>query len=34
MRFGLRYEDPGADQYEQRYRERVVRQLQRRAALL
>jgi hypothetical protein len=33
MRFGLRYEDPGADQYEQRYRERVVRQLQRRAAL-
>ena len=32
MRFGLRYEDPGADQYEQRYRERVVRQLQRRAA--
>ena len=33
MRFRLRYEDPGADQYEQRYRERVVRQLQRRAAL-
>jgi transposase len=32
MRFGMRYEDPGADQYEQRYRERVVRQLQRRAA--
>lgn len=32
MRFGMRYEDPGADQYEQRYRERVVKQLQRRAA--
>jgi len=33
-RFGMRYEDPGADQYEQRYRERVVKQLQRRAAHL
>lgn len=32
MRFGMRYEDPGADQYEQRYRDRVVKQLQRRAA--
>lgn len=32
MRFGMRYVDPGADQYEQRYRERVVKQLQRRAA--
>jgi transposase len=32
MRFGMRFEDPGADQYEQRYRERVVKQLQRRAA--
>ena len=32
MRFGMRYEDPGVDQYEQRYRERVVKQLQRRAA--
>jgi transposase len=32
MRFGMRYEDPGADRYEQRYRERVVKQLQRRAA--
>lgn len=32
MRFGMRYEDPGANQYEQRYRERVVKQLQRRAA--
>lgn len=32
MRFGMQYEDPGADQYEQRYRERVVKQLERRAA--
>lgn len=32
MRFGMRYEDPGADQYEQRYRDRVVKQLKRRAA--
>ncbi|WP_428505096.1 IS110 family transposase [Roseateles sp.] len=32
MRFGMQYEDPGVDQYEQRYRERVVKQLQRRAA--
>ncbi|CAG9184708.1 IS110 family transposase ISWpi13 [Cupriavidus laharis] len=32
MRFGMRYEDPGADQYERRYRERVVKQLHRRAA--
>lgn len=32
MRFGMRYEDPGADQYEQRYRERVIKQLERRAA--
>ncbi len=32
MRFGMQYEDPGAQQYEQRYRERVVKQLQRRAA--
>jgi len=32
MRFGMRYEDLGADQYEQRYRERLVKQLQRRAA--
>lgn len=32
MRFGMRYEDPGADQYELQYRERVVKQLQRRAA--
>ena len=32
MRFGMKYEDPGADQYERRYRERVVKQSQRRAA--
>lgn len=32
MRFGMRYADPGADHYEQRYRERVVKQLHRRAA--
>jgi transposase len=32
MRFGMQYEDPGAAHYEQRYRERVVKQLQRRAA--
>lgn len=25
MRFGMQYQDPGADQYEQRYRERVVK---------
>lgn len=32
MGFGMQYQDPGADQYEQRYRERVVKQLERRAA--
>lgn len=32
MRFGMQYQDPGVDQYEQRYRERVVKQLERRAA--
>jgi hypothetical protein len=32
MRFGMKYEDPGADHYESRYRERVVKQLHRRAA--
>ena len=32
MRFGMQYQDPGADQYEQRHRERVVKQLERRAA--
>lgn len=32
MRFGMDYRDPGADQYEQKYRERVIKQLHRRAA--
>jgi transposase len=32
MRFGLEYKDPGADHYEQKYRERVVKGLHRRAA--
>jgi hypothetical protein len=32
MRFGMTYADPGADYYEERYRERVIKQLHRRAA--
>lgn len=32
MRFGMNYTDPGADQYERQYRERVIKQLHRRAA--
>ena len=32
MRFGMDYRDPGTDQYEQKYRERVIKQLHRRAA--
>ena len=32
MRFGMHYSDPGAEHYEQKYRERVVKQLHRRAA--
>ena len=32
MRFGQRYCNPGADQYERAYRDRVVKQLNRRAA--
>lgn len=32
MRFGMAYHDPGADYYESRYRERVIKQLHRRAA--
>lgn len=32
MRHGMSYVDPGADQYERRYRERVIKQLHRRAA--
>jgi transposase len=31
MRYGMQYQDPGADQYEQNYRERVIKQLHRRA---
>ena len=32
MRFGMAYQDPGADYYESKFRERVVKQLHRRAA--
>jgi transposase len=32
MRFGISYQDPGADHYERRYKERVIKQLHRRAA--
>jgi len=32
VRYGMAYADPGADQYEQRYRERVIKGLHRRAA--
>lgn len=32
MRFGMKYADPGADQYEQQYKERVIKQMHRRAA--
>ena len=32
MRFGTQYQDPGAAHYEQKYRERVIKQLRRRAA--
>lgn len=32
MRFGMNYQDPGADHYERKYRERVIKQLHRRAA--
>jgi transposase len=32
MRFGMDYQDPGAVHYEQKYRERVIKQLHRRAA--
>jgi transposase len=31
VRYGMAYVDPGADQYEQQYRQRVVKNLQRRA---
>lgn len=32
MRFGMNYQDPGADHYEKQYRDRVVKNLHRRAA--
>jgi transposase len=32
MRYGMSYVDPGADNYERKYRERVIKQLHRRAA--
>jgi len=32
LRHGMDYHDPGADHYEQQYRERVIKQLHRRAA--
>lgn len=32
MRFGMAYEDPGANRYEQEYRDRVVKNLHRKAA--
>lgn len=31
MRYGMDYRDPGADHYEQQYRDRVIKQLHRRA---
>jgi hypothetical protein len=32
MRFGMNYQDPGADHYERQYRDHVVKNLHRRAA--
>jgi transposase len=32
MRYGMDYRDPGAEHYEQQYRDRVIKQLHRRAA--
>jgi transposase len=32
MRYGMSYQDPGSDHYEQQYRKRVVKGLHRRAA--
>src|SRR5450631_2122707 len=32
MRFGMAYQDPGSDRYEREYRDRVIKQLHRRAA--
>jgi transposase len=32
MRYGMDYQDPGADQYEQQYKERAIKNLRRKAA--
>ena len=32
MRFGMKYQDMGADKYEQDYRDRVIKNLRRKAA--
>ncbi|ABW31699.1 hypothetical protein AM1_A0194 (plasmid) [Acaryochloris marina MBIC11017] len=32
VRYGMDYVDPGADQYEQKYRQRVLKNLHRKAA--
>ena len=31
MRYGMEYKDPGAEQYEKEYRDRVMKNLKRRA---
>ena len=31
MRYGIKYQDPGADQYEKNYRDRVIKNLRRKA---
>ena len=31
MRYGMQYKDPGADQYEKDYRDRVIKNLKRKA---
>ncbi len=32
MRYGIQYKDPGADQYEKNYKDRVIKNLKQRAA--
>jgi transposase len=34
MRYGMKYVDPGVEQYEQQYRDRVLRNLKRKAEAL
>lgn len=34
MRYGMHYRDPGSGAYEEKYRERVIKNLKRRAAEL